>query len=307
MTRKVRNVPASIHARLLALANRRGVEFNRLLERYVFERFLYRLSLSDQRAELVLKGALLFVGWPGATDRATRDMDFLGMGSPEPHDVADRIRRICATTVSEDDGVVFDTASVAASQIRQMAQYGGVRVRITAMLGHARIPVQLDVGFGDAVTPGPVDLTYPVLLGHSAPSILAYPLESVVAEKLEAIVAYGIVNSRLKDYYDLWMLAGILKFDGSVLVRAVTATFQRRGTPLVASIPDGLADEFFSETERGRLWRAFLHRSRILDAPEDFSVIGETLRSFLLPLMKAASRETPLPTTWREGGWGGIA
>ncbi len=156
MKREVRDVAASIHARLLALANQRGQDFNRLLERFVFERFLFRLSISDLRDEMVVKGALLFVAWPGATDRTTRDLDFLSLGHSGQRDVADGIRRICETPVPHDDGVVFDPGSIVTEEIRPKASYGGIRVKLLARLGKARIPTQIDLGFGDVVIPEPV-------------------------------------------------------------------------------------------------------------------------------------------------------
>lgn len=303
MKREVRDVAASIHARLLALANQRGEDFNRLLERFVFERFLFRLSISDLRDEMVVKGALLFVAWPGATDRATRDLDFLSLGHSGQDEVADGIRRICETPVPHDDGVVFDPESITTEEIRPKASYGGIRVKLMARLGKARIPTQIDLGFGDVVIPEPVDLSFPVLLDHPAPNVRAYPVESVVAEKLESIYVHGLANSRLKDYYDLWMLAETFAFDGALLVRAVSATFRRRGTSLPPSIPDGLTTRFFLDEGRPQLWRAFLDRAGIKEAPQAFPEIGVALRAFLTPVLDAASRGHSLIQRWRDGAW----
>lgn len=303
MKREVRDVAASVHTRLLALANRRGEDFNRLLERYVFERFLYRLSLSDLRSEMVLKGALLFVAWPGATDRATRDLDFLILGHSGSDEVADQIRRICETPVPQGDGVVFDPGSVTAEEIRPKASYGGIRVKLMANLGKARVPTRIDLGFGDVIVPGPVDLLYPVLLDHPAPNVRSYPVESVVAEKLEAICIHGLANSRLKDYYDLWMLAGTSEFEGDLLVRAVSATFRRRGTSLPTSAPDGLTPGFFLDEDRPRLWQAFLDRVGITKAPRAFPEIGVALRAFLTPVLDAANGKRSLTESWRDGAW----
>lgn len=303
MKREVRDVAASIHARLLALANQRGEDFNRLLERFVFERFLFRLSISDLRDQMVVKGALLFLAWPGATDRTTRDLDFLSLGHSGQRDVADEIGRICETPVPHDDGVVFDPGSITTEEIRPQASYGGIRVKLMARLGKARIPTQIDLGFGDVVVPEPVDLSFPVLLDHPAPNVRAYPVESVVAEKLESISVHGLANSRLKDYYDLWMLAETFEFDGELLVRAVSATFRRRGTSLPPSIPDGLTTGFFLKEDRPRLWRAFLDRVGITGAPQAFPEIGVALRAFLTPVLDAATGRQSLIKTWRDGAW----
>jgi predicted nucleotidyltransferase component of viral defense system len=303
MKREVRDVAASTHARLLALANQRGEDFNRLLERFVFERFLFRLSISDLRDQMVVKGALLFVAWPGATDRATRDIDFLSLGHSDQEEVAHRIRGICETPVPHDDGVVFDLGSITTEEIRPQASYGGIRVKLMARLGKARIPTQIDLGFGDVVVPQPVDLSFPVLLDHPAPNVRAYPVESVVAEKLESISVHGLANSRLKDYYDLWMLAETFEFDGELLVRAVSATFRRRGRSLPPLIPDGLTTSFFLDEDRPRLWRAFLDRTGITGAPQAFPEIGVALRAFLTPVFDAATGRQALIKRWRDGAW----
>lgn len=303
MRRPVSNVAASVHARLHPIARERGVEFNRVLERFVLERLLYRLSLSPHRDALLLKGAMLFVAWPAATDRTTRDLDFLGTTSREPRDVANLVRELCATAVPVDDGVAFDPASVTAEPIRSEARYGGVRARLVARLGQARVPVQVDVGFGDAVVPDPREIVYPVLLDFPAPRIRAYPPEAVVAEKLEALVALGTTNTRFKDFHDLWMIAGSLEFKGSLLAKAVAATFERRQSALEAEVPAGLTPAFYEDERRGGQWRAFLRRVGVVEAPSEFPAVGRVLGAFLLPVLDAARGGGAFDREWRDGGW----
>jgi hypothetical protein len=215
----------------------------------------------------VLKGAMLFVVWDGTPHRPTRDVDFLGSGESTPDAVADAFRAACAVD-AEPDGLTFDPLAVRAEPIRDRQEYGGVRVTLAALLGTARIPLQVDVGFGDAVTPAPAWATFPPLLPDlPAPRVRAYPAETVVAEKLQAAVALGIANTRLKDFYDLWLLAGTREFDGEVLARAIGATFLRRGTPLPATPPTALRSEFTRDPEKQQQWRAFLSRTGSLVRP----------------------------------------
>ncbi len=302
MSGEVTNVAASVRARLRNVMEATGEDLQRLLERYAIERFLYRLSVSDLRDSFVLKGAMLMTAWPEVAARATRDLDLLGFGDSAPSSVAGRLRRILETEVPPD-GLVFRGEDVRATPIREAAEYGGVRVRFNAMLEKARIPVQVDVGFGDAITPGPVEIEFPTLLGGAAPRIRAYPVETVIAEKLEAIVRLGETNSRYKDFYDLWLLGGTFDLDGAELVTAVRATFRRRATSLTTALPTGLQPAFFEGGHERGEWRAFLTRTEISTAPADFRNVGESLRGFLGPLLEAAAGGAPLKGPWRRGAW----
>lgn len=240
---------ASIHARLLNLSKARGEDFNLILTRYAIERFLYRLSLLPAREIYWLKGALLFDLWFDVPHRPTRDADFLGFGPADSAALANSVSEICGITV--DDGMEFDSASITIQEIREDASYGGLRVRLVSSLGNARCTVQLDVGYGDAVTPGPEDAVYPTLLEDQPPPCLrVYPRAAVAAEKLEAIVNLGMANSRMKDYFDLRALAleGVL--DTRLLGDAIAATFQRRGTAVPEDMPLGLSDEFARDTAK---------------------------------------------------------
>ena len=210
--------------------------------------------------------------------------------------IADTFRSICAEPVA-DDGVVFDHAGLQAAPIREEVEYGGVRVRTTATIAGARVPIQVDVGFGDAVTPAPVEIDYPTLLGNPAPHLRAYPVETVVAEKFEALTTLGIANSRLKDFYDLWLIAQTFEFRQRGLIEAVQRTFDRRGTAAPLDTPVGLTDEFAAAW--AAQWRAFLGRERMAAAPDVFATIIADLRGFLMPLVVREPRGEPV---WPPGG-----
>jgi len=280
---------ASVHARLLNRARERGEDINLILTRYAIERFLYRLSLAPARETYWLKGALLFDLWFDVPHRPTRDADFLGFGPADVEALASTIREICGVAV--DDGMEYDPASITIVEIREDARYGGLRVRLLGRLGNARCTVQLDVGYGDAVTPGPEEAVYPTLLDDQPPPRLrVYPRATVVAEKLEAMVSLGMANSRMKDYFDLRALAREGVLDARLLRDAIAATFQRRGTALPVNVPLGLSDEFAWDATKRAQWKAFLGKNR-LDAPTLDEVIVE-IRDFVAePLRLARGRK----------------
>ncbi len=213
-----RNFAASVRQRLLNLSHSTGQNYNQLLIRYAIEHFLYRMSISRHRDQFILKGAMLFAVWEGSPHRPTQDLDLLGFGDRSLPHIADVFREVCSIPAA-DDGWIFDPTTVTTEDIRTVAEYGGVRVHFVAKLGGAVVRVQTDIGFGDAVTPDAVTATYPSLLGLAAPELRTYPRKTVVAEKLEAIVKLGLLNTRLKDYYDLHHLSRSFEFDGSLLVR----------------------------------------------------------------------------------------
>lgn len=242
MARKVAgNVGASVRARLLKRARAEHSDFQILLTRYALERLLYRLSMSPYRDQFVLKGAMLFTIWVDDRFRPTRDLDLLGFGDNSPEAAAVAFRAICSQPV-EDDGVVFDTERLEVAPIREEIEYGGVRVRTRATVAAARLPIQVDVGFGDTITPGPVEIDYPALLDAPVARLRAYQVETVVAEKFEAMVRLGIANSRLKDFYDLWLISRTFSFDHPVLAEAVRRTFANRDMALPAEQPTGLSE-----------------------------------------------------------------
>lgn len=297
--RNPKDVAASVRARLLDLSRLRGVEFQRVLSEFAIERLLYRLGISPHADRFVLKGAMLLKLWSPGSVRATWDLDLLGRGENTVDAVAAVVRDLCEIEAS--DGIVFDPASIVGEEIRADEEYAGVRIRLVARLAGARIPVQVDVGFGDAIVPPPRRETYPTLLDHPAPRILAYPREVVVAEKLEAIITLGTANTRMKDFYDVHQLASAFPFDGGVLVRAVRATFERRGTPLPEAPPHALSTDFLGAPEQQAQWRAFVRRSR-LQAPPDGTTLARALQPFLEPVLVAALRGEDFRATWTPGG-----
>ena len=281
------NSAASIRARLLNVAKAQGVDFNQVLVRFALERILYRLTQSPHADRFLLKGALLFTLWYDMPHRATRDADLLGFGASDLESVAQVFREIAAVAV--DDGIVFDPASVSIEEIRKEAGYGGVRVAIAGELAKARCKTQIDVGFGDAVTPAPVDSIYPVLLGDMpAPRLRAYPIYTVVAEKLHAIALLGMTNSRVKDYFDLSVLLQRETFDADLLAQAIKATFERRGMGVPAELPVGLTDEFAHDASRQALWQAFVRKNEL--DPEPLDTVVDRLRLGLESMLKQAAR-----------------
>ena len=274
------NPVASIRARLLNKAKADGVEFELMLTRFALERLLYRLSVSPYRDQLLLKGALLFDVWFDEPRRPTRDADFLGFGPADPERLAGMFRDICA--IHADDGISFDPGSVVAAEIRRTASYPGVRVTLVGNLDGARCPAQADIGFGDAVTAAPEEVDYPTLLADLPPARLrVYPRYTVIAEKFEAIVSLGIANSRMKDFFDLWLLIRETDINAVLLTEALAATFRRRGTPLppANAVPVGLSDDFATDSGKVRQWATFISRNR-LEAPALQEVIVPLRNTF---------------------------
>ncbi|HVZ18701.1 MAG TPA: nucleotidyl transferase AbiEii/AbiGii toxin family protein [Terriglobales bacterium] len=290
-----RNGAASVRQRLLNTAAARGEDFGLVLIRYALERLLYRLSHSDFRDQFVLKGAMLFQVWTDTPHRPTRDLDLLGRGDPSLEHCQEVFREICRIPV-EDDGLIFSADTVSVEKIKEDQDYEGIRVKFLARLDNARMPVQVDVGFGDAVIPGLLD--YPTLLPMSAPRIQAYPMETVVAEKTEAIVHLGMLNSRMKDFYDIWFLARTFSFDLGILRAALQATFDRRKTELESDRLQTLLAELSVDGAKRTQWRAFLRKSS-LAAPDDFAIVNDTIRDFL---MTPASVGRERAGTWPAGG-----
>lgn len=295
MPHELRNIGASVRAKLLARSRAENADYQILLTRYALERLLYRLSVSSDCDRFILKGALLFVTWVPDPFRPTRDLDLLGYGANAPEALASAFKAICSITVP-DDGVTFDVDGLTAAPIREDVEYGGVRVQTHAVIDGARIRIQVDIGFGDIITPGPVEIDYPVLLNSPAPHLRAYPVETVVAEKFNAMVALGIANSRLKDFYDLWLISRTFELDCATLFAAVQRTFEHRKTPMPTDVPTGLTQQYAEQWEVR--WKAFLNREHMNAAPDNLSLLIEDLREFLLPLTTPFSRAF----YWPSGG-----
>lgn len=299
---KVTNLAASVRQRLLNRAKAANEDFQRVLTRYALERLLYRISRSRHADRFILKGALLFLLWVDEPLRRTKDLDLLGTGSPAPEDLAAVFRELCVLEVQED-GLRFDEQSVAARPIREENIYGGVRVTLVAYLDSARIPLQVDVGFGDVVTPAPVPVTFPALLDFPPPELRAYVPETVVAEKLSALIVLDLDNSRMKDFFDLWMLGQRFAFDGERLSEAIAATFAQRGVAVPATAPTGLTERFSTHPARQTQWRAFAKQalSPTLQ-PLDLEEVVTFAAGFLVPILDSLRDGSWFRATWQPGG-----
>ena len=281
-----KDLAASVRARLLNIAKAQGADFNQVLVRFALERILYRLSQSAHADHFLLKGALLFTLWYDMPHRTTRDADLLGFGASDLETIAQTFRDIASVEV--EDAIVFDPASVSVEAIRKDAGYAGARVLITGEISKARCKTQIDIGFGDAVTPGPVHAVYPVLIADlPAPRLRTYPVYTVISEKLHAIALLGMTNSRLKDYLDLWVLLDREALNADTLARAIAATFIRRGMPVPAVLPIGLTDEFATDSSRQAMWHAFLKKNEITITP--LSDVVAKLRATLEPALVQAA------------------
>lgn len=298
---KPSNVAASVRQRLLNIVRETGDDANLVWTRYATERLLYRLSVSKYAGDFVLKGAMLFMAWTGQSYRPTVDMDFLGRGEDSSERLAEVFQNICAVAV-EPDGLEYSANSVKAAPIRNEQEYQGQRITMTAFLGKSRIPIQVDVGFGDVITPKARNISYPTLLNFPAPRIRACPRETVVAEKLQAMVILGIANSRMKDFYDLYVLARDFGFDGTTLARAMRATFTRRRTGISRETPLALTEEFGRDEVKSVQWKAFVRKSGLDRKVPDLLDVLSLLREFLLPPLKAASGLNHAPLYWSAGG-----
>lgn len=253
---------ASLLARLLNLAKKRGEDYNLVLNRFGLERLLARIAASRHADRFLLKGALLFSLWYDEPHRPTRDADLLGVGPADIDSLVATFREIVA--IELNDGVAFDAESVRAATIREEAEYGGVRVRLRGRINNVRLALQIDVGFGDAVTPDAETAVLPALLDDlESPTLRVYPVYTVIAEKYHAMVVLGMANTRMKDFYDVAVIARRTSLDGALLARAVRATFERRGTPVPGHLPVALTAEFGDSASKQRQWQGFLRKSRL--------------------------------------------
>jgi predicted nucleotidyltransferase component of viral defense system len=295
----VKNIVASVRNRLLATARQSGKPFQSLLTYYSLERFLFRLSQSPLRERFILKGGLLLMGMNLPMARATRDIDFLGLGCSDMDDVGASVREI--GNVACDDGLVYKFDPLSVEAIVEDAEYPGIRLKFDAWLGKARIPMQIDVGFGDIMIPEARDMTFPTLLDMEPPVVKAYSVETIIAEKFEASLNLAELNSRMKDFYDIWMLSRAYPFSGSTLQDAVVATCQRRATPLSSRAPI-FFQEFADRSVKQAQWRGFLKKIQIRGIPQDFLIIMKGFREFLHPVAEASENRRPFEKKWAPGG-----
>ena len=300
MAKSKNNVAASVHQRLLNKARGTSRPFNELLQHYASERFIFRLSRSPFADRFILKGAMIFSTWIGPASRPTMDIDLLGKLNHGLDVTADAMKAVCGIAV-EDDGLIFHADTVTASRIVEIADYEGVRVRIQGNLGNARVSLQVDVGFGDVVVPGPRKVTYPVLLDFPAPELMGYTMESTIAEKYHAMVRLGVLNSRMKDFYDIWMLSLAFDFNGKVLAEAVNKTFDTRNTPITAD-PTVFNTSFAGEAAKNVQWQGFIDKARIVGAPETFEQVAVAVRKFLEPLIISMAKQQSSSMIWKAPG-----
>lgn len=300
---ELRDIPASVHARLLALAKSTDRDFNQVLMQYFQERLLDRLARSRYDRQFALKGALLFValeqGSTAVRGRPTKDIDFEALElRPDPERIRAIFAEIAALISEPDDGVVFLTRDMQAEQIVADEEYEGVRVHVPALLGKIRGRVQIDVGFGDAITPTPLRTSFPTLLGdYTPPQLLTYPLETVVAEKFEAAIDLAEANSRMKDFRDLYVLAVTTHFDGAVITEAVKRTFERRGTSLSPG-STVMTEGFAQDSDRQSAWAGYLRKERIGTVPSSFEAVIPVILDFIGPAFRAAGEGSAFGLHW---------
>jgi predicted nucleotidyltransferase component of viral defense system len=283
-----KNIAASVKQRLMNMARDQNRAFDILLVRFALERLLFRLSLSAYRDNYILKGGMLVTQWLEHNNRETRDMDFLGFGEAD----AEAIKAIFAEimTIASDDGLAFDTEALTASAIREEMEYGGIRLRTTAYLERTRIPVTLDIGFGDALAGSSERIDYPSLLDMARPSIRAYPPVAVIAEKFQAVVALGLANGRMKDFYDLWAIPKAMPIDEAELDAAIAATFNRRATLVPSDRPVGLSETMAQDADAGRRWRAYIDSLALPTL--DFAEVLDDIWALLAPSCSRLSDES---------------
>jgi hypothetical protein len=299
--KRPRNVGASVRDRLTQRARANTENVQLLLTRYAIERLLYRLSVSPHSDRFILKGAMLFSLWAPTPYRATGDLDLLGYGDAGAGAIVAAFREIC-TVDAPDDGVTFMPDTVQAEVARAEDEYSGLRVTLRAVIAGARLPMQVDIGFGDVVTPGALEVDYPSLLDMPLPHLRAYPPETVVAEKVQALVALGMLNSRMKDFFDLWAISQTFQFDGVVLSDALRATFTRRATPPPAETPIALTQAFAEDAAKQAQWRAFIRRTAITLAPEPLPDLLRSVAGFVAPPLLALGAKEPFVHAWPPGG-----
>jgi len=300
VTKPIKDLSASVRQRLQNVAKADGRPFQEVLEYFAMERFLYRLSASPHAPRFTLKGALMFLAWHAPSTRPTRDIDLLGQMNHGVEVVVPVFREVCGQAV-EPDGLSFDAESVVGEVINEDADYTGVRLTFLGWLQNARVSMQVDLGFGDVVTPAATMTEYPTILDFPAPRLLGYPKETAIAEKFEAMVKLGVLNSRMKDFYDIWSLSRQFEFEGASLLLAVKETFANRETKLPKE-PTALTDQFTNTPGKQAQWAGFLRKSRLTNAPKALEQVIADLRPFLLPIAEAAGVGSDFSRHWTPSG-----
>ena len=302
MAKSVKNIAASVHRRLLNKAKESSRPFNELLQYFAIERFIYRLSKSPHADKFILKGALMFSAWCGPASRPTMDIDLLGKIDNRLEVISAAIKDACLMAV-EADGISFNAETVEAVRITEDAEYEGVRIRVHGSLGNARVSVQIDIGFGDVIVPNPSTVSYPAILDFPAPELKGYTMESTIAEKFQAMVKLGVLNSRMKDFYDIWVLSRTFDFKGEILAEAVEKTFEKRNTPV--NMNTAIFDPSFGKDGNKNVqWQSFISKTKLTNAPESFEEAIAVVKLFLEPLAASIVERRTFNSIWTAlGPW----
>jgi hypothetical protein len=300
MAKSIANLPASVHQRLLNKAKESSRPFNELLQYFTIERFIYRLSKSPHADQFILKGALMFAAWCGPASRPTMDIDLLGKVDNQLDTIIAVMKDACLKDV-EPDGISFNAETVEAVRITEDAEYEGVRVRVRGSLGKIRISIQIDIGFGDVIVPNASTVAYPAILDFPVPELKGYTMESTIAEKFQAMVKLGVLNSRMKDFYDIWFLSRTFDFKGEILGEAIEKTFEKRKTPV--NLEAALFDPSFgTDGDKNAQWRGFIRKAKLTGAPETFDEIVAAIKFFLEPLTAAIAERKRFNSIWTAPG-----
>ena len=300
MAKGFKNITASVHQRLLNKAKESSRPFNELLQYFAIERFIYRLSKSPHKDQFILKGALMFSAWCGPATRPTMDIDLLGKINNRLEVITAAIKDACLMDV-EADGISFNAETVEAVRITEDAEYEGVRVRVHGNLGKARVTLQINIGFGDVIVPSPSKVSYPAILDFPAPELEGYTMESSIAEKFQAMVKLGVLNSRMKDFYDIWILSRSFDFKGEVLAEAVEKTFANRNTSITlnATVFD---PSFGMDRDKNIQWQGFLRKTKLIDTPGSFEEVITVVKLFLEPLVTSIFERRAFKSIWTAPG-----
>jgi len=300
MAKNIKNTAASVHQRLLNKAKDTTRPFNELLQHFAIERFIYRLSKSPHANRFLLKGALMFLAWAGLESRPTMDIDLLGKIDNSLEVIVAAMKNACKMKV-EPDGMVFHSETLTAVRITEGTEYEGVRCRVRGSLGNVRISLQIDIGFGDVIVPGPCKFVYPVLLDFPSPELNGYTKESTIAEKFQAMVKLGILNSRMKDFYDIWFLSRRFDFRSETLAEAIEKTFENRNTPITVNLT--VFDFSFTKDEDKKVqWLGFIKRAKITDAPGSFEEVTASVKVFLEPIVTSIVERQRFHGIWTAPG-----
>jgi len=300
MAKSFKNISMSVHQRLLNKAKDSSRPFNELLQYFAIERFIYRLSKSPHADKFILKGALMFSAWCGPASRPTMDIDLLGNIDNRLDVITAAIKDACLMDV-EADGIFFNAESVEAVRITEDAEYEGVRVRVHGNLGNARVSIQIDIGFGDVIVPNPSTVSYPTILDFPVPELKGYTMESTIAEKFQAMVKLGVLNSRMKDFYDIWVLSRTFDFKGELLAEAVEKTFEKRNTPV--NLDAALFDPSFGKDgDKNVQWQGFIRKTKLINAPQSFEEVIGAVKLFLEPLATSIVVRRGFNSNWTAPG-----